>query len=38
MKKLAVLLSLAPTLALAAPSNWNIDASHSQVGFAVSTW
>jgi polyisoprenoid-binding protein YceI len=35
MKKLAVLLSLAPTLALAAPSNWNIDASHSQVGFAV---
>ena len=35
MKKLAVLLSLAPALALAAPSNWNIDASHSQVGFAV---
>ena len=35
MKKLAVLLSLAPTLALAAPSNWNIDPSHSQVGFAV---
>ena len=35
MKKLAVLLSLAPALALAAPSNWNIDPSHSQVGFAV---
>ena len=35
MKKLAVLLSLAPALALAAPSHWNIDASHSQVGFAV---
>lgn len=35
MKKLVVLLSLAPTLALAATSNWNIDASHSQVGFAV---
>jgi polyisoprenoid-binding protein YceI len=35
MKKLAVLLSLAPTLALAAGSSWNIDASHSQVGFAV---
>ncbi len=35
MKKLAVLLSLAPTLALAATSSWNVDASHSQVGFAV---
>jgi polyisoprenoid-binding protein YceI len=35
MKKLAVLLSLAPTLALAASSSWNVDASHSQVGFAV---
>src|SRR5512141_2628046 len=35
MKKLAVLLSLAPTLALAATSTWNFDASHSQVGFAV---
>src|SRR5512138_2455366 len=35
MKKLAVLLSLAPTLALAATSTWNVDASHSQVGFAV---
>ena len=35
MKKLTVLVSLVPTLALAAPSNWSIDASHSQVGFAV---
>jgi polyisoprenoid-binding protein YceI len=36
MKKLAVLISLVPALALAAPSsNWNIDTSHSQVGFAV---
>ena len=35
MKKLAVLLSLAPTLALAAGSTWNVDATHSQVGFAV---
>ncbi|HET8538909.1 MAG TPA: YceI family protein [Anaeromyxobacter sp.] len=35
MKKLAVLLSLAPTLALAATTTWNVDASHSQVGFAV---
>lgn len=36
MKKLVVsLLSLAPALALAAPANWNLDASHSQVGFAV---
>jgi polyisoprenoid-binding protein YceI len=35
MKKLALLLSLAPTLALAATSAWNVDASHSQVGFAV---
>ncbi len=35
MKKLALLLSLAPTLALAAPSSWTVDASHSQVGFAV---
>ena len=35
MKKLALLLSLAPTLALAATSTWNVDASHSQVGFAV---
>lgn len=36
MKKLLVsLLSLAPALALAAPANWSLDASHSQVGFAV---
>ena len=36
MKKLLVsLLSIAPVLASAATSNWNIDASHSQVGFAV---
>jgi polyisoprenoid-binding protein YceI len=35
MKKLAALLFLAPTLALAATSSWNVDASHSQVGFAV---
>ncbi len=35
MKKLAVLVSLAPTFALAATSSWNVDASHSQVGFAV---
>jgi polyisoprenoid-binding protein YceI len=36
MKKLLVsLLSLAPVLASAATSDWNIDASHSQVGFAV---
>jgi polyisoprenoid-binding protein YceI len=36
MKKLlASLLSLLPALALAAPSSWTIDATHSQVGFAV---
>jgi polyisoprenoid-binding protein YceI len=36
MKKLILsLLSLAPALAFAAPTSWNIDASHSQVGFAV---
>lgn len=36
MKKLlASLLALAPALALAAQSAWNVDASHSQVGFAV---
>jgi polyisoprenoid-binding protein YceI len=36
MKKLLLsLLSLAPALALAAPATWNLDASHSQVGFAV---
>jgi polyisoprenoid-binding protein YceI len=34
-KLLLALLSLAPALALAAPSTWNLDASHSQVGFAV---
>jgi polyisoprenoid-binding protein YceI len=32
---LASLLSLAPALALAAPTTWNVDPSHSQVGFAV---
>jgi len=36
MKKLlAALLALSPALALAATTGWNIDASHSQVGFAV---
>jgi polyisoprenoid-binding protein YceI len=35
MKKLALLLSLVPALALAAPSAWKVDPSHSQVGFAV---
>ena len=35
MKKLTLLLSLVPTFALAATSQWNVDASHSQVGFAV---
>ncbi len=36
MKKiLASLLSLAPVLAVAATSSWNVDPSHSQVGFAV---
>ncbi len=34
-KILASLLSLAPAVALAATSAWNVDASHSQVGFAV---
>ena len=34
-KLLASLLALAPALALAAPTTWNVDASHSQVGFAV---
>ena len=34
-KILASLLSLAPALALAASSAWNVDNSHSQVGFAV---
>ncbi len=36
MKNLAVaLFALTPTLALAAPTSWTVDASHSQVGFAV---
>lgn len=36
MKKLvAAALLAAPLLALAAPTTWNVDASHSQVGFAV---
>lgn len=36
MKKLlAALLSLAPALALAATTTWNVDPSHSQIGFAV---
>ncbi len=36
MKKLlAALLASTPLLALAAPTTWNVDASHSQVGFAV---
>src|SRR4051794_6096578 len=32
---LAAVLAAAPLLAAAAPSTWNVDASHSQVGFAV---
>ncbi len=36
MKKLLVsLLSVVPVLASAATSSWNVDASHSQVGFSV---
>lgn len=37
MKKLVTLLalSLAPALALAAESTWNLDASHSNAGFAI---
>ena len=36
MKKLLVAaLAVAPALALAAPTTWNIDPSHSQVGFSV---
>ncbi len=36
MKKLVLaLLSLAPAAALAAPTAWNVDAGHSQVGFSV---
>jgi polyisoprenoid-binding protein YceI len=36
MKKLlSAALALAPALALAAPSTWTLDASHSSAGFAV---
>ncbi len=36
MKKLlASLLAIAPAFALAATSSWNVDPSHSQVGFGV---
>jgi polyisoprenoid-binding protein YceI len=36
MKKLLVsLLSLVPAVALAATSSWNLDPTHSQVGFSV---
>jgi polyisoprenoid-binding protein YceI len=35
MKLLASVLALVPALALAAPTTFNIDPSHSQVGFAV---
>jgi polyisoprenoid-binding protein YceI len=35
LKLLVPLLALAPSLGLAAPTAWNVDASHSQVGFAV---
>jgi len=34
-KMLAALLALAPAFALAAPTTWNVDASHSTTGFAV---
>jgi polyisoprenoid-binding protein YceI len=34
-KLLASLLALAPAFALAAPSTWNLDATHSTTGFAV---
>jgi polyisoprenoid-binding protein YceI len=34
-KLLASLLTLAPALALAAPTTWTVDPSHSRVGFAV---
>jgi polyisoprenoid-binding protein YceI len=34
-KMLASLLAIAPTLAPAAPTAWNVDPVHSQVGFAV---
>lgn len=36
MKKLlSSLLALAPALALAAPTTWNVDATHSSAGFSV---
>ena len=36
MKKLlSTLLALAPALALAAPTTWNVDATHSSAGFSV---
>ena len=36
MNKLAAaVLALVPALALAAPTTWSVDASHSRVGFAV---
>jgi polyisoprenoid-binding protein YceI len=35
MKKLAALLAVAPALALAAPTAFKLDPSHSQVGFSV---
>jgi polyisoprenoid-binding protein YceI len=34
-KLLASLLAAVPALALATPATWNVDPSHSQVGFAV---
>lgn len=35
MRKLALLLALAPTLALAATSTWTADPAHSEVGFTA---
>jgi polyisoprenoid-binding protein YceI len=35
MKKLVALLAVAPALALAAPTTFKLDPSHSQVGFSV---
>lgn len=35
MKRLLAAAALAPALALAAPSTWEIDAAHSATGFAV---
>jgi polyisoprenoid-binding protein YceI len=34
-KSLASVLAVAPVLAFAAPNTWNVDATHSQVGFSV---